>query len=117
MPGLSIHVVDVSRGIVAAGLKVRVERLDLQGPYLIAEGNVAADGLLHAPSIAGVLQSGTYEATFEIGAYLRACGVPIPAVPFLETVPFRFGIDDPKAHYHLPFKFTPWGLSCFRGGA
>jgi 5-hydroxyisourate hydrolase-like protein (transthyretin family) len=20
-------------------------------------------------------------------------------------------------HYHLPFKLTPWGYSCFRGGA
>ena len=117
MPGLSIHVVDVSRGVVATGLKVRVERLDAPGSVLIAEGEVATDGLLHAPAIAGLLQPGVYQATFEIGAYLRWCGVSVPAVPFLDTVPFRFGIDDPKAHYHLPFKFTPWGLSCFRGGA
>jgi 5-hydroxyisourate hydrolase len=30
---------------------------------------------------------------------------------------FRFGIDDPESHYHLPMKVTPWGYSCFRGGA
>ena len=33
------------------------------------------------------------------------------------TLAFRFGIDDPEQHYHLPFKVTPWGYSCFRGGA
>ena len=27
------------------------------------------------------------------------------------------GIADPEQHYHLPFKLTPWGFSCFRGGA
>ena len=29
----------------------------------------------------------------------------------------RFGLADPEAHYHLPMKCTPWGYSCFRGGA
>jgi 5-hydroxyisourate hydrolase len=38
-------------------------------------------------------------------------------VPFLDVVTYRFGIADPQAHYHLPFKCTPWGYSCFRGGA
>ena len=36
---------------------------------------------------------------------------------FQEVVPFRFGIDDPAQHYHLPLKFTPWGFTLFRGGA
>ena len=39
------------------------------------------------------------------------------AVPFLDAVTFHFGIADPAQHYHLPFKCTPWGYSCFRGGA
>jgi 5-hydroxyisourate hydrolase len=30
-------------------------------------------------------------------------------------VPFRFTIADAAQHYHLPFKFTPWGFSLFRG--
>jgi 5-hydroxyisourate hydrolase len=38
-------------------------------------------------------------------------------VPFLGAVRFDFGIADPAQHYHLPFKCTPWGYSCFRGGA
>ena len=39
------------------------------------------------------------------------------AVPFLDIVAYRFGLADPEAHYHLPMKCTPWGYSCFRGGA
>ena len=40
-----------------------------------------------------------------------------PLVPFLDVVSYRFGIADLDAHYHLPMKCTPWGYSCFRGGA
>jgi 5-hydroxyisourate hydrolase-like protein (transthyretin family) len=35
--------------------------------------------------------------------------------PFLDVVPFRFGIADASEHYHLPLKLTPWGFSLFRG--
>ena len=117
MPGMSIHVVDVARGVVARGLRARVERLTDDARLLIAEGAIADDGLLRAPDIAGKLQAGVYEVTFLIGEWLRATSDGAPAVPFLDVVPYRFGIADPSAHYHLPFKFTPWGFSCFRGGA
>jgi len=30
---------------------------------------------------------------------------------------YRFGIGDTGEHFHLPFKLTAWGVSCFRGGA
>ena len=44
-------------------------------------------------------------------------GFALPAVPFLDVATFRFGIADADQHYHMPFKLTPWGYSCFRGGA
>jgi 5-hydroxyisourate hydrolase len=43
--------------------------------------------------------------------------VRLPPHPFLHVVSYDFGIDQPEQHYHLPFKCTPWGYSCFRGGA
>jgi 5-hydroxyisourate hydrolase len=114
MPGISIHVVDVSRGVVAAGMQVEV-----QGPAgtLIAKGAVAASGVLDDPALARILAPGLYRATFHVAAYYRAAGVALPAVPFLDAVTYDFGIADPAQHYHLPFKCTPWGYSCFRGGA
>ncbi len=115
MPGLSIHVVDVSRGVVAAGMQVEVRRLD--PPGLLCAGTISADGVLADTALAGVLDRGEYEACFHVAAYYRDAGVALPAVPFLQVAVFRFGIDDARQHYHLPMKLTPWGLSCFRGGA
>jgi 5-hydroxyisourate hydrolase len=117
MTGLSIHVVDVARGVVAKGLRVRVERLEDVGRTVIAEGIIGDNGLLASPEISVRLPSGTYEATFEIGDYLRREDRNPEIIRFLDVTPFRFGINDPHAHYHLPFKFTAWGFSCFRGGA
>jgi len=78
---------------------------------------VSAKGLVEEPAFATTLAPGQYEALFHVGAYYRAVGVALPDVPFLDVVPYRFGIADPAQHYHLPMKMTPWGFSCFRGGA
>jgi 5-hydroxyisourate hydrolase len=110
MPGLSIHVVDVSRGVVAAGMKVEV----LFNGKALLNGETSAKGLIEEGR---VLEAGSYEAAFHVADWYRRQKVALPAVPFLDVVTFRFGIADPQQHYHLPFKCTPWGYSCFRGGA
>jgi 5-hydroxyisourate hydrolase len=118
MPGVSIHVVDVAHGVIAAGMEIALFALGKDAsPQLIAQGRAAANGLLEHPTLASTFAVGTYRATFHVGAYYRARGVPLPGVPFLGVVTYDFGIADPAQHYHLPFKFTPWGYSCFRGGA
>lgn len=121
MPGLSIHVVDVSRGVVATGMAVEIHRLFEPIGQLAAErlcaGRIAQSGLLEDASLAEVLAPGVYEARFDVAAYYREVGTSLPAIPFLEVALYRFGIDDPAQHYHLPMKLTPWGLSCFRGGS
>jgi 5-hydroxyisourate hydrolase len=83
---------------------------------LLASGALSAGGLLDNPALDARLTRGAYEAVFHVGAWYRAQGVMLPDVPFLDVVTYRFGIDDPAQHYHLPFKCTPWGYSCFRGG-
>lgn len=111
MPGISIHVVDVSRGVVASGMKI-----ELYGPErrLIVSGVANEKGLLE---IDATVPAGAYEAVFHVGPWYREQRVSLPEVPFLDEVHYRFGISDSKQHYHLPFKCTPWGYSCFRGGA
>lgn len=113
MPGISIHVVDVSRGVVASGMRVELFR----GAHLLASGVLSAKGLLQAKELEATFSPGTYEAVFHLGEWYRAQGIVMPAVPFLDVVTYRFGVSDPEQHYHLPFKCTPWGYSCFRGGA
>jgi len=117
MPGISIHVVDVSRGVVAAGMKIELFALSGDAPRLIAAGTASRTGVLADPALDRRFEPGFYEARFHIANYYREAGVAAPAVPFLDVVAYRFGLGDPDAHYHLPMKCTPWGYSCFRGGA
>lgn len=117
--GISVHVVDVSRGVPASGMKVELVRLEAGGPVSIAAGAVNASGVLPLPShvAASPQAAGLYEAVFQIGPYYRARGDALPTPAFIEQATFRFGIADPAQHYHLPLKVTPWGYSLFRGGA
>jgi len=117
MPGgVSIHVVDVSRGVVAAWMRVELYALQPERK-LLASGIVSAKGLVEEPAFAQRFVPGQYEAVFHVAAYYRAVGLQLPKVPFLDVATYRFGVDDPESHYHLPMKVTPWGFSCFRGGA
>ncbi len=117
MPGMSIHVVDVSRGILAVGMGIVVHQAGPNGRREIARGTISAKGTLDHPALDATLAAAVYEVEFKVGDYYRGERVALPAIPFLDVVTFRFGIADPTQHYHLPFKVTPWGYSCFRGGA
>lgn len=114
--GVSIHVVDVSRGLVAAGMRVDVFALD-GARRLVATGIINERGVLADTRLDVRFAPGAYEACFYVAEFYRGINVAIPRVPFLDVVTYRFGIDDPDSHYHLPFKVTPWGYSLFRGGA
>ena len=115
MPGLSVHVVDVTRGLAAAGMRVDVFSLD-PVRLEIASGHLAANGILEHPIAHAPLAIGTYEVVFHAGAFFMANGVAQASPPFLDKVPFRFSIADPQQHYHLPMKIAPWGFSLYRGG-
>ena len=115
MPGISIHVVDVSRGVVAAGMQVELRDAD---GNVIAAGMTNSKGLLEHAGLGATFERGAYEAVFHVADYYRRQeDVPLPKQPFLDVVHYHFGISEPQQHYHLPFKCTPWGYSCFRGGA
>jgi 5-hydroxyisourate hydrolase len=119
--GVSIHCVDVASGRVAEGLRVSLRRLgpdgEPTGPVL-AEGRVGPNGLLQDPALMSeAITAGGYEVRFAVGDFYRSQGTPVPQPAFLETVPYRFHLADVSQHYHLPFKFTAWGFSLFRGGA
>jgi 5-hydroxyisourate hydrolase len=117
MPGVSIHVVDVSRGVVAHGMRVELYSVSGAVPRLIASGTASKTGVLVDANLDVRFEPGFYEARFHIADFYRAAIGASPTVPFLDVVNYRFGIADPDAHYHLPMKCTPWGYSCFRGGA
>lgn len=122
--GISVHVVDVTRGLPAEGMQVEIFQLGVQESsapkgelFRIATGILSKQGTLDHPIAQGEkIEAGIYEAIFHVGAFYRQLGYPLPDCPFLDVVPFRFGIDAIEQHYHLPLKVSPWGFSLFRGG-
>ena len=118
MPGgrLTTHVLDTARGRPAAGLALRLYRLDGGGGRrLLAAAATNADGRTDRPLLAGdAFGPGTYEIEFEAGAYHRAAGLGADT-PFLDTVPVRFGIAGAGANYHVPLLLSPFGYSTYRG--
>lgn len=110
--GISIHAVDISIGRVAAGLHVELLRLE-PSPALVATGVIGPNGLLdHASATGEGVVAGLYEVRFDLGGFFARAGRD---APFLDQVPFRFHVRNVAEHYHLPFKFTPYGFSLFRG--
>ena len=115
--GISIHAVDVAHGVPAANLSVLLKRCDPDTTE-IAQGACAENGhFLHPVSEGLGVTRGQYAVTFGVAAYYRALGIDLPDPAFVEDAVFRFGIDRVSEHFHIPFKFTPWGFSLFRGGA
>lgn len=113
--GVSIHVVDVASGKVAQGLQVSIGRL---GEAPLYQGAIDAQGLLpDLQRMSEAFTPGTYEVCLQVALFYRNSGAVLPAIPFLDELVYRFGLDDRNQHYHLPFKLTAWGVSCFRGGA
>ena len=118
MPGISVHVVDVSRGAPARGMAVDVFVVDARGERRrVGGGRVGDAGLVDDPAMGrgdGV-GAGSYEVELAAGPWYRAQGVDVGTPAFQERIVYRFECVDPTPHLHLPFKLTPWGVSVWRG--
>ncbi len=117
MAGLTTHVLDTARGRPASGVAVELYAIGPDGAReLIASARTNADGRTDAPLIsAAQARVGAFELTFHVGAYFREQGAATAEPPFLDVVPVRFAVADPKAHYHVPLLVTPWSYSTYRG--
>ena len=117
MAGLTTHVLDVTHGRPADG--VRVELYELAGgsdPKLIADVVTNADGRTDKPLIAtDEARAGRFELIFHAGDYFRRRRAELAEPPFLDVIPIRFGVADPQAHYHVPLLVSPWSYSTYRG--
>ena len=92
MPGISIHVVDVSRGVVASGMRVELYADAGHRSELIASGRISKTGVLADPALNERFEPGFYEARFHVADYYRAAIGATAAVPFLDVVSYRFGL-------------------------
>ena len=117
MGKLTTHVLDTMHGSPAAGMAVRLYRLDApDGVQPLKSLQLNADGRADAALLEGeALQPGRYRLVFAVAAYFTARGVELPEVPFLDEVPLDFGIADASSHYHVPLLTSPWSYSTYRG--
>jgi hydroxyisourate hydrolase len=117
MAGVTTHVLDVTRGGPAEG--VRVELYEFAGGgarSLVVDVRTNADGRTDAPLIgAKNARVGSFELVFHAGDYFRRQGAKTAEPPFLDLIPLRFAVADPKAHYHVPLLVSPWSYSTYRG--
>ncbi len=104
MSGISTHILDLSTGRPAAGVRVRLLRPagEIVAQLTDQDGRCSA---LWAPGVA--LEAGDYWLRFEIGAYFPSC--------FFPEVTVSFRIVDVSARYHIPLLISPFGYSTYRG--
>jgi 5-hydroxyisourate hydrolase len=116
MAGLSTHVLDNSRGGPASGVRIELFSLADGARKAMIATTTNADGRTDAPLIgAADARTGTYELVFHVGEYFRRSGAQVADPAFLDVIPIRFSIADPKAHYHVPLLVTPWSYATYRG--
>ncbi len=112
MARISTHILDLSRGLPAAQVRVELYRLEGSHRHLVAATVTNADGRTAEPLFsADPLPAATFELVFHAGEYFRALAVPT----FLEEVPLRFRVDPAAGSYHVPLLLSPFGYSTYRG--
>ena len=116
MARLSTHVLDLSRGGPAAGVRIDLYRIDSDRRELVRTAVTNRDGRTAEPLLeADSLPRASFELVFHAGDYFRAQGVPLADPPFLDEVVIRFQLDPAGGSYHVPLLVAPYGYSTYRG--
>ena len=114
MTKLTTHCLDTFSGRPAKGVKVDVYSVSDKREKLnsIVLNN---NGRSEKPLIEGAnFKEGQYELVFFVGDYFRKI-TDLPTTPFLNEIVIKFGVSNPKEHYHVPLLVTPWSYSTYRG--
>jgi len=112
MSGITTHVLDLSSGRPAEGVRVTLEHRDPEGGWrTIAERNTDADGRVRDLLGAGALAAGVWRLTFATGPYFASQRV----TTFLPEAAVTFEVFHPAQHHHVPLLVSPFGFSTYRG--
>jgi len=114
MTKLTTHCLDTFSGKPAKGIKVDIYTVSGKREKInstILNNNGRSDkALLEGNNF----KEGEYELVFFVGDYFK--NIPnLPKIPFLNEVIIRFGVSNPKEHYHVPLLVSPWSYSTYRG--
>lgn len=115
MGKLTTHILDTAYGKPAAGVQVRLYRVE-ETRVLMKTDTTNSDGRLDSPMMDDeTMAVGKYEIEFDIGSYFRAMKAPMDEPAFIDDVVLRFGIANADQHYHVPLLASPWSYSTYRG--
>lgn len=112
MSAITTHVLDLSLGLPAKAVPVRLEVLQSQGWITLAEKVTDEDGRVRDLLDAGArLDAATYRLTFLTGSYFEKQG----RVSFHPEVTVVFRVLESGGHHHVPLLLSPFGYSTYRG--
>ncbi len=114
MTKLTTHCLDTFSGKPAKGIKVDIYIVSGKKEKInstILNNNGRPD----KPLLEGSnFKEGEYELVFFVGDYFKNI-TNLPKIPFLDEVVIKFGISNPKEHYHVPLLVSPWSYSTYKG--
>jgi len=109
---LSSHILDVSKGLPVAGVKIKLEKYNKQSKIwtFVDEKNTDPNGRISdfLPSEKDNL--GIFKLTYYTSDYFKKDHIE-SFYPFIEVV---FEIRN-KNHYHVPITLSAYGYSTYRG--
>lgn len=109
---LSSHILDISKGSPAAGVKIALMKQEANGNWkAIDEKFTDANGRIKdfLPQ-KGSQHRGIYKLVFFTKPYFEKQNIK-SFFPFVEVV---FELNDDE-HYHIPITLSPYGYSTYRG--
>ena len=108
---ISTHVLDVMRGLPAAGLAVTLSRREPDGGWkAVVESETDADGRVRQLT-EDESGAGEYQLRFDTRPYFERSGLQA----FYPEVLVVFSVDDPSAHLHIPVLLSAFGYTTYKG--
>ncbi|WP_406024535.1 hydroxyisourate hydrolase [Nocardioides sp. NBC_00850] len=105
---ITTHVLDTALGRPAAGVPVRLSRID-ESDHVLADAVTDDDGRVTDLGPDQV-PPGTYQLRFGTAAYYAATGQEC----FYPQVSVTFAVTD-RRHHHVPLLLSPFAYSTYRG--
>ena len=110
MTRITTHVLDTSQGKPAAGIRVRLDRVEKSGSEELARAETDSEGRVR-DWVQTPLAAGRYRIVFETGPWFRASG----RETLYPEIVIHIDVSDSEPHYHVPLLLAPFGYSTYRG--
>ena len=114
MGKLTTHVLDVAKGLPAAGVRLVLISLSENDKTLITYLTKNNYVRCEQPLAQGdQFPKGIYQIEFNVGDYFKSGSQKLPS--FLGIVPVQFFMDNIEENYHVPLIVSPFSYSTYRG--